>query len=418
MHERSEVTEIFMTTNQLEDTTAPVAPPAPGRDQSGKRGFGPLSIVVLLVVLSLLGLEIYRGIQSRTSASVRLAADTQQSSTQTVVVTYPKTGAATEEIVLPGNTQAFTDTAIYARTSGYLRRWYFDIGARVKEGQLLADIDSPEVDQQLHQARAELATAQANYALAQSTAERWQTLLKTDSVSKQETDEKIGDMNAKKAIVDSAASNVHRLQELQGFEKIYAPFTGVLTARNIDIGGLIQAGANTPGRELFHMSAIQTLRVYVSVPEVYSRAAQPGGTAVLTLDEYPGRQFQGRLVRNANAIDPASHTLLVEIDVENSKGELLPGAYVSAHLKMPSEIRTVTVPSNVMLFREEGLRVATVRDGRAELLPVKIGRDFGKTVEIVSGLTANDPIIVNPADSLISGTPVKVKQEQREEAAK
>lgn len=406
-----------MTTNQLE-TTAPVAPPAPERGQSAKGGFGPLSILVTLVLLSLLGLEIYRGITTRTSASARLAADTQQNTVQTVVVTYPTAGAATEEIVLPGNTQAFTDTAIYARTSGYLRRWYFDIGARVKEGQLLADIDSPEVDQQLHQALAELATAQANYALAQSTAERWQTLLKTDSVSKQETDEKIGDMNAKKAIVDSAASNVRRLQELQGFEKIYAPFSGVLTARNIDIGGLIQAGANTPGRELFHMAAIHILRVYVSVPEVYSRAAQPGGTATLTLDEYPGRQFQGKLVRNANAIDPASHTLLVEIDVDNPKGELLPGAYVSAHLKMPSEIKTVTVPSNVTLFREEGLRVATVRNGRAELLPVKIGRDFGKTVEIVSGLTAKDPIILNPPDSLISGTPVKIKQDQAEAPAK
>jgi RND family efflux transporter MFP subunit len=359
-----------------------------------------------------IGLVVFRGITARAKATTDLGRDTQQNAIATVMVTYPEAGAPHQEIVLPGNTQAFTDTPIYARTNGYLRRWYFDIGARVKAGQLLADIETPEVDQQLRQAQAELATAQANYTLAQSTAERWQFLMKSDSVSKQETDEKLGDLNAKKAIVDSAESNVRRLEETQRFQKIYAPFSGVITARNVDIGALIDAGSNTPGRELFHLASINTLRVYVNVPEVYSRAAVPGATAELTLDEYPGRVFHGKLVRNANAIDSATHTLLVEVDVSNPKGELLPGSYVSVHLKLPSQVESVTIPSNALLFRQEGLRAAIVRDGKTQLIPIKIGRDFGHSVEVVSGLAAKDPVILNPPDSIISGTPVNMKQQE------
>jgi RND family efflux transporter MFP subunit len=293
-----------------------------------------------------------------------------------------------------------------------LRHWYFDIGAHVKAGQLLADIETPEVNQQLAQAKAELATAQANHELATTTAARWQDLLKTDSVSKQETDQKIGDLNAQKATVDSAASNVRRLEELLGFQKIYAPFSGVITARNIDIGSLIDAGANSPGHELFHLASINILRVYVSVPEVYSRAARPGATATLTLDEFPGRVFHGKLVRNANAIDMTARTLLVEVDVDNPTGELLPGAYVSVHLKLPSQVRSVTIPSNTLLFRAEGMRVAIVRDGRTQLVPITIGRDYGKAVEVVSGLNASDPVIINPADSIISGMPVHVLEDK------
>jgi RND family efflux transporter MFP subunit len=387
------------------------AAPGPPRDTE-TRGAGPFVWIALAVLGVVIGIVVFRGITARAKATTELSRDTQQNAIATVMVTYPEAGAPHQEIVLPGNTQAFTDTPIYARTNGYLRRWYSDIGARVKAGQLLAEIETPEVDQQLRQAQAELATAQANYTLAQSTAQRWQFLMKSDSVSKQETDEKLGDLNAKKAIVASAESNVRRLEETQRFQKIYAPFSGVITARNVDIGALIDAGSNTPGRELFHLASINTLRVYVNVPEVYSRAAVPGATADLTLDEYPGRAFHGKLVRNANAIDSATHTLLVEVDVNNPKGELLPGSYVSVHLKLPSQVKSVTIPSNALLFRQEGLRAAIVRDGKTQLIPIKIGRDFGHSVEVVSGLAAKDPVILNPPDSIISGTPVNMRQQE------
>jgi RND family efflux transporter MFP subunit len=388
-------------------STAVTNPPSTENNPDGG-GLGPLAWIILLVIAVALGVVVYMGISSRAQADKTLKQQTGEDAVGTVSVTYPKLDSPLDEIVLPGNTQAFTDTPIYARTSGYLRHWYFDIGAHVKAGQLLADIETPEVDQQLAQAKAELATAQANYDLAQSTAARWQDLLKTDSVSKQETDQKLGDLNAQKATVDSAASNVRRLREMLGFQKIYAPFSGVITARNIDIGSLIDAGANSPGHELFHLAAINILRVYVSVPEVYSRAARPGATATLTLDEFPGRVFHGKLVRNANSIDMTARTLLVEVDVDNPTGELLPGAYVSVHLKLPSQVRSVTIPSNTLLFREEGMRVAIVRNGRTELTPITIGRDYGKSVEVVSGLNASDPVILNPTDSTISGTPVHI----------
>ncbi|MGA8595623.1 MAG: efflux RND transporter periplasmic adaptor subunit [Bryobacteraceae bacterium] len=399
-----------MTVDEKRQTEIETPPRAAPHGPKPRR-VGAVALILLLVAASALGVVIYRGISSRTKATVQLARATDASAVPTVVVTYPKANAPAEEIVLPGNMQAYTDTPIYARTNGYLKRWYFDIGARVKEGQLLADIETPEIDQQLEQARADLATAQANYALAKTTADRWQFLLKSDSVSKQETDQTVGDMNAKKATVDSMTANVHRLEELKGFEKVYAPFSGVVTARNIDIGSLINAGANSAARELFHMAAIGVLRVYVSVPEVYSRAAKAGATATLTLDEFPGRVFNGKLVRNANAIDTASRTLLVEVDVNNPTGELLPGAYVSVHLKLPSEIRSVTIPSNALLFRQEGLRAAIVRDGRTVLVPIKIGRDYGHSVEVISGLRADEPVILNPADAIISGMPVHVKQQ-------
>jgi RND family efflux transporter MFP subunit len=313
-----------------------------------------------------------------------------------------------QEIVLPGNTQAFTDSPIYARTSGYLARWYSDIGARVKKGDLLAEIETPEIDQQLQQAQAQLETVQANLDLAQTTADRWRLLLKSNSVSKQETDQAIANLAAQKATVDSNAANVRRLRQLQSFEKVYAPFDGVITSRTTDIGALIDAGAAGQGKELFHLAAIDTIRVFVPVPEVYSNAAQPGAPATLTLSEYPGRVFHGALVRNSSNIDLASRTLLVEIDVDNGGGELLPGAYVSVHLKLPAQVRSVTIPANTLLFRREGLRVGILRNGRAELIPVTIGRDYGATVEIVSGLRASDAIIVDPSDSLVSGTPVRV----------
>jgi RND family efflux transporter MFP subunit len=351
---------------------------------------------------------IYSGIHSRAVAESRLTQRTQEAAIPTVAVVFPREGAPLQEIVLPGNTQAFSDAPIYARTNGYLKHWYFDIGAHVQKGQLLAEIETPEVDQQLLQARADLDTAQANLKIAKITATRWQDLVSNGSVSQQETDQAVSNLSAVKAASESSAANVRRLEQLQSFEKIYAPFNGIITARNTDIGALIDAGANTQPRELFHIAAIHTLRLYVSVPEVYSRAARSGAPATLTLDEFPGQTFHGTLVRNANSIDIASRTLLVEVDVDNPTGQLLPGAYVFVHLKLPDQTRSVTIPSNTLIFRKEGLQVGLVSNGRAELVPIKISRDYGNNVEIASGLQPTDAVIVDPSDSLVAGMPVRL----------
>jgi RND family efflux transporter MFP subunit len=364
-------------------------------------------VAALVAGGGMLAYAIHGGITTRVAAESSLARRTEEAAVPIVNVIHPKEGAPLEELVLPGNTQAFSDTPIFARTSGYLKRWYFDIGAHVKRGDLLAEIETPEIDKQLQQTRAELETALANHHLAETTAARWQFLLQSDSVSRQETDEKIADLSARKATVDSNASNVHRLEDLQSFQKVYAPFDGVLTARNTDVGALIDAGANSARKELFHLAAIDTLRVFVAIPEVYSRAARPGGIASLTLDEFPGRSFQGTLARTSNSIDQASHTLLTEVDVPNPGGQLLPGSYVSVHFRLPHTVRSVVVPSNTLLFRSEGLRAALVRDGRVQLTPVKIGRDYGSTVEVISGLQASDDVVLDPADSLVSGAPVR-----------
>jgi len=366
------------------------------------------ALVALAVAALVLGLGIYSGVRARSKAGATLMQATDEAAIITVNVVNPKPGDAVREIRLPGVTQAFIDAPIFARTSGYLKRWYFDIGAQVKQGQLLAEIDSPEVDQQLQQARADLETAQANLRQAKITADRWQGLLDSGSVSKQETDVAVSAQSAMKATADSNAANVRRLEQLQGFEKVYAPFDGVVTARNTDIGALIDAGSAAAARELFHMAAIQRLRVFVAVPEVYSRAAVTGASASLTLDEYPGREFHGTLVRNSSAIDPASRTLLVEVDVDNPKDELLPGAYVFVHLRLPRQAPSLTVPANTLLFRAQGLQVGVVRNGQAVLVPVTIGHDYGTTVEIVAGIDPGDQVIVAPSDSLTSGTLVRV----------
>jgi len=373
-----------------------------------------LRTALLLAAVSIFALLLYFGIHSRAAAESRLKQRTEEASIPTVNVIFPREGAPTQEIILPGNTQAFSDAPIYARTSGYLKRWYFDIGARVQKGQLLAEIETPEVDQQLQQARADLDTAQANLNIAKITAGRWQDLVSTGSVSQQETDQAVSNLSAVKAAAESSAANVRRLEQLQSFEKIYAPFDGIVTARNTDIGALIDAGANTQRRELFHMAAIRTLRVYVPVPEVYSRAARSSTPATLTLDEFPGETFRGTLVRNSNSIDTLSRTLLVEVDIENPTGQLLPGAYVFVHLKLPDTTRSVTIPSNTLIFRKEGLQVGLVRNGKAELVPVKISRDYGNSVEIVSGLQPTDAVIIDPSDSLISGMPVRVSGKSAE----
>jgi RND family efflux transporter MFP subunit len=380
---------------------------------------GPSSrwlLVGLAAAVLVLGIVISSGIHERAQAESALGVTTERAAVPMVDIVHPSSSAQSQEIVLPGNTQAFNDTPIYARTNGYLKRWYVDIGAHVAQGQLLAEIDTPEVDQQLEQARADLKNAQANEQLAQITATRWQNLLKTNSVSKQETDQAVQDLSARQASVDSGTANVHRLEQLQSFEKVYAPFAGVITARNTDIGALINAGAGGVPQELFHMAAVNTLRVYVAVPEVDSQAAQTGAKATLTLDEFPGESFQGTIVRDSDSIDLASRTLNVEVDVDNAKNRIRTGAYVFVHLKSPhaphTSTQSLTIPANTLLFRSEGLRVGVVRSGRAEILPITIGRDFGATVEVVTGLQPTDQVIVNPSDSLTSGRQVQVSAPQ------
>jgi len=381
-----------------------------GQPRSNRRHLAFLAIGILAGAL---GLGIFWGIRARSAADTTLRRAAAAAAIAPVNVVSPQKGAPLLEVRLPGTTQAFTDAPIFARTSGYVKAWHFDIGAHVKKGALLAEIETPEVDQQLQQARADLATAEANLRQAQITADRWWALLQSDSVSKQETDQAMSALSAMKATVQSNVANVRRLEELQGFQKIYAPFDGVITTRNVDIGVLVNAGSTTTsGRELFHMAAIHTLRVFVAVPEIYSRAARPGASATITLDEFPGRSFHGTLARTSNAIDLTSRTLNAEVDVDNPRGELLPGAYAFVHLALPAQIESVTVPANTLLFRAEGLQVAVVRNGQAQLVPVTIGRDYGTTVEIVSGLQPADQVIVSPSDSLTSGTRVRIASPQ------
>jgi len=377
------------------------------------------SLFVKLGVAALvLGVVIYSGIHQRAAAESNLGTATEQAAITAINVVEPKSGAVLEEIVLPGTTQAFIDTPIFARTNGYLKQWYFDIGAHVEKGQLLAVIEAPELDQQLDQARANLKTAQANEKLAEITATRWQNLLKTDSVSKQETDQAVQDLSARQATVESMTAEVQRLQQLQSYEKVYAPFSGVITARNTDIGALINAGSGgsqglaTVPQELFHMAAVNRLRIFVSVPEVDSAAAQNGARAPLTLDEFPEETFQGTIVRNSDAIDLNSRTLNVEVDIDNRGGRIKPGAYVFVHLKLPDNSKRSThsliIPADTLLFRSEGLSVGLVRGDHAELVPITIGRDYGSTVEVIEGLKPTDQVIVNPSDSLTTGTPVRI----------
>src|SRR5215469_2034142 len=366
-----------------------------------------MAVVAFLIVAAV----IISGIVPRVRARATLRAETNQLAAPTVLVVQPKHAAASQEIILPANVQAFKDAPIYARTNGYLKRWYVDIGGRVKAGQLLAEIDTPEVEQQLRQARADLATAEANVKLSEITATRYQGLLKTDSVSQQDADNASSDYAAKKAIVQSAEANVHRLQDLSSFQKIYAPFSGVITQRNTDIGQLIDSGSSGGTKaELFHIAAPDPLRVYVNVPQVYSQLTKPGLKADLTLAEFPGRHFEGTLVRTADAIDQTTRTLLIEIQVHNPTGELLTGAYAELHLKLPSNVSTFTIPVNTLLFRSEGLRVASVKDNKATLIPITLGRDFGNEVEVLTGLNGDEHLIVNPPDSIVSGEPVRMAQ--------
>jgi RND family efflux transporter MFP subunit len=373
-----------------------------------KNGVSGWLVFLGLMAAVALGFFIHSGIRARVEAESNLQHATEQAAIEDVRVVRPKAAAPIDEVVLPGATQPFVNSPIYARTNGYLVKWFYDIGAKVKQGDLLAIIDTPELDKQLQQAHADLETAKANLSLSKTTAERWQGLVKTRSVSQQSTDQALDNLNATQASVDSYTANVRRLEDLVSFEKVYAPFDGVITVRNTDTGWLIDAGAGSPSKELFQLAQTSTLRVFVAVPEVYSRAARIDDMAALTLDEYPSETFRGKITRTSESIDMASRTLNTEIDVDNPTGQLLPGAYVQVHLKLPSQTRSVIIPADALLFRSEGLRVGVVRNGHAELVPITIGVDYGSTVQVTSGLKPTDQVITSPSDSLIGGTPVRV----------
>jgi RND family efflux transporter MFP subunit len=383
--------------------------PGASAPQSHVSGRTALMVIVLLLLAGAVIALV--GILQRKHAGRALAAETNALAAPDVILAKAQSGSPNSEIVLPGNVLAYEDAPIYARTSGYLSHWYFDIGAHVRKGQLLAVISSPEVDQQLLQARADLATAESNANYAKSTAKRYQGLLGQDAVSRQDTENFTTQAQSSNTTVKSQIANVQRLEQLTSFEKIYAPFNGVVTSRSIDIGQLIDQGA---AKELFHMSSTDVLRVYVNVPQIYSRDALPGTKAQLTFSEYPGRSFQGTLVRTAKSIDVDSRTLLVEVDVDNRKGDLTPGAYTEVHLKVGSPISTVVIPVSALLFRKEGLRVATVQHinnaDTVKLAPITLGHDDGDTVQVVSGLDPNTPIITDPPDSVIDGEKVHVLQ--------
>ncbi|QEE26782.1 efflux RND transporter periplasmic adaptor subunit [Terriglobus albidus] len=376
----------------------------------------PMYIAVGVAAVALVAAVAW-GIHDRVHAESELKEETRISAIQTVHVVHA-TGAGGkdgQELILPGNAQAYTDTPIYARTGGYLRKWYADIGQHVKQGQLLAQIETPELDQQLQAAEADLKQAQANLDLAKTTNDRWQALVSKRAVSKQEADQAQSTLEARQSLMAASEANVRRLQQLQGFERVIAPFDGTITARNTDVGALITAagggsGATGSAQELFHLAAVGKLRVYVAVPEVYSSEIQDGMKVELTQDATPDLKFTGTVVRNSNAIDQSSRTLNVEVDVDNPQGKLMPGAYVFAHFRLAGKATAVTLPSNALLFRSEGLRVGIVRDNHVQLVPIRIGRDFGSNVEVISGLNGDDAVILDPSDSLENGMEVKIAQ--------
>lgn len=383
--------------------TAPANVPVP-ESHSWKRWLAPL-----IVGAAFAGILI-SGIHSRTKSAAKLSAATNQMAVPSVSVVLPKRAAPAQEIILPGNVQPFISSPIYARTDGYLKKWYYDIGAHVKAGELLAEIQTPEVDQQLVQARATLATAQANLELSQITMTRYQGLLTKHAVAQQDVDNAVGSYTANKAIVDADQASVQRYETLVSFEKVYAPFEGIITARNTDIGDLINSGSNTaPRTDLFHISQSGVLRVYVNVPEEYSQAMKPGETGVdIALAEFPGQKFPGKMVRTSEAINGITRTLLAEIDVANPLNTLLSGSYAEVHLKVPSQSSTFLIPVNALIFRTDNLQVGVVKDGKITITNVTAGHDFGSEIEIVSGLTANDSVVVNPPDSLITGQTVTI----------
>jgi RND family efflux transporter MFP subunit len=402
-------TEDTQTTQTEDRKPAPEQTPPVNYVGSGKRrhkAWLALAIAVIAVAAILLS-----GIWSRVRARKTLDTETAQVAVQAVSVVTPKQTAPAQEIILPGNVQPFITSPIYARTNGYLKKWYFDIGAHVKQGQLLALIETPEVDQQLQQARSNLLTARANLELAAITKTRYQGLLKSNAVSQQDVDNAVGTYNANNAIVEADKAAVEQFAALVSFEKVYAPFDGVITARNTDIGDLINSGSSSNVKtDLFHMAQPGKLRVYVNVPEEYSQGVKVGMTADLSLAEFPGRKFQGELVRTADSINMTTRTLLIEIDVDNPIGTLLTGSYAEVHLAVPAQASTFLLPVNTLIFRSQGLHVGVVKDGKVVLTTVTPGHDFGNEIEIVSGLKPGDQVIINPPDSIVHGQQVKIVQ--------
>lgn len=378
------------------------------------RGSVVLLAVVVLLIAAVIGVI---GVLRRVHANTDLEQYTRSTSAPPVALELPVLQKSAQEIVIPGNMQAFTQAPIYARTTGYVKAWYHDIGSHVRKGDLLAVIETPELDQQLSQAKADLATAQANASLAKVTSERYQDLISKNAVSQQDTDNAQAQLRARNTEVTSAEANVQRLQELQSFERITAPFDGVVTARNVDIGQLIGASGSTgvttggaaAAREIFDISAIGTLRVFINIPQVQAPDAKPGTIATLTLPQYPGKTFQGKLVRSSNAVDPNTRTLLAEIDVDNRSGELLPGSYTEVHLHTANPQPALVVPISAVILQQDGLHIATVdQNNIAHVVGVIPGRDLGSAMEIVSGLAPGQPVIMNPPDSLMDGEKVRV----------
>ena len=378
-------------------------PSATGQAPAGR---GKILIGAVLLVLITAGAVTFLNKKSETDA---LAKETEAVSVPTVAVVQPQSEPGNDELVLPGNLQAFEESPIFARTNGYLLRWYKDMGSKIQKGELLAAIDTPEVDQELSQARASREQIKAALGLAKISADRWANLRKTDSVSQQEADQQASGYQQALANLAAGDANVRRLEELESFKNVYAPFSGVLTRRNVDPGALINSGGQSAGKELFDIARVDPLRVYVSVPQAYAPNMKVGMKATVTLQEFPGQKFLGTIARTADAIDPATRTLNTEVDVPNKDGKLLPGSFGQVHFATGTSIPRITIPVNAMLFRAEGPRVAVVdKDGKVHLRPISIGRDFGATLEILGGLEVSDQIIINPSDSLEEGQKVRV----------
>lgn len=376
------------------------------------RSVGALLRWFLILFVAFLVLGVY-AVSQRKNESKALAEQTERMAVPFVSVIQATPINSDSEMVLPGTLKPYIESPIYARTNGYLKKWYKDMGSRVTKGELLAEIDTPEIDQQLAQMRADLVTAQANLSLSAVTAARYQDLIKSDSVSRQDLDNANGDLAAKRAMVESAGANVRRLEELESFKRVYAPFTGVLTQRNVDPGTLINAGnGGNATKEMFDLAQIDPMRVYVSVPQSYSPSVHIGLKACLALSELAQRSFCGTVVRTANAIDPATRTLLTEVDVPNPSGALLPGAYAQVHFDVKLSGQHLSLPINALLFRPEGTQVAVVgSDGRINLKKILIGQDFGNSVEILQGIDLTDRIVINPPDSLEQNEPVNLSPE-------
>lgn len=382
----------------------PTPPIVAGLKTPSSRMSSPL-VVGVLIVLVVLGVGIGAALLSRMKSETTLKHTALEEAVVNFNVMHPSAILSAGEISLPGSAQAYMDAALYARTSGYIKSFNVDIGAHVKQGDVLAEIETPEVDQQLEQVRADLKNAQANLDLAQVTATRADDLYKKKTISPQERDQATTDLAAKRALVASSEANTRRLEQLKAFQKVVAPFDGVITIRNTDVGALIQGSG--PTKELFHLADNHILRVYFAVPEIYAASVKRDEEAEIVFDAFPGEKFTGKLIRDSAALDPLSHTLNVEADVENSTGRLFPGGYNTVRLKIPGTPGAVTIPANTLLFRAEGLRVAVVRDGHVVLVPIEIGHDHGNTLEVLKGLTPEDAVILDPPDSLADGEPAK-----------